>query len=54
MIRPELKARGTLSSSRALIVACRPWEWLDQFPAVNRSSDALRSRTLEKWRTLFE
>jgi 4-hydroxy-3-polyprenylbenzoate decarboxylase len=53
MIRPEQKERGALRNSRALIVACRPWEWMDAFPAVNRSSDALRRQTLQKWRALF-
>ncbi|MEE8074640.1 MAG: hypothetical protein V3T60_03330, partial [Candidatus Binatia bacterium] len=54
MLSPERKDRGDLKASRALIVACRPWEWRDQFPKVNRASDELRSRFYTKWRTLFE
>jgi 4-hydroxy-3-polyprenylbenzoate decarboxylase len=55
IIPPDRKkyARG-LTNSRALIVACRPWEWMDEFPAVNRASEELRQRTLEKWRSLFD
>jgi UbiD family decarboxylase len=55
MIRRERKQSGKgLTGSRALIVACRPWEWMDQFPPVNRASEELRRGTLEKWRGLFE
>lgn len=54
MIPPDRKQRGEYTSSRALIVACRPWEWMDEFPVVNRASDPLRQQTYEKWRHLFE
>jgi 4-hydroxy-3-polyprenylbenzoate decarboxylase len=54
MITPARKERGELTSSRALIIACRPWEWMDEFPAVNRGSDELRGRVFNKWRTLFD
>jgi 4-hydroxy-3-polyprenylbenzoate decarboxylase len=54
IIHPDDKARGHWTSSRILIIACRPWEWMDQFPPVNRGSDELRSRTYEKWRSLFD
>lgn len=53
-IPPARKKTRGLTSSRALIIACRPWEWKDQFPPVNRGSDALRTRTLEKWSALFK
>jgi 4-hydroxy-3-polyprenylbenzoate decarboxylase len=53
MIDPERKREGRRTSGRALIVACRPWEWRDEFPPVNRASDALRRRTLDKWAHLF-
>ncbi|MPZ12836.1 MAG: UbiD family decarboxylase [Chloroflexi bacterium] len=53
MIRPERK-KGATVSSRALIVACRPWEWRDEFPPVNRSSDEQRRRVREKWAPLFQ
>jgi 4-hydroxy-3-polyprenylbenzoate decarboxylase len=54
MITPEKKRRGELTSSRILIIACRPWEWMDEFPPVNRGSDELRDRTYNKWKSLFE
>lgn len=54
MITPEKKRRGELTSSRILIIACRPWEWMDEFPPVNRGSDELRGRIYNKWKSLFE
>jgi 4-hydroxy-3-polyprenylbenzoate decarboxylase len=54
MISPTRKKAGGLKGSRAVIVACRPWEWRDEFPPVNRNSDALRQRILDKWQTLFD
>ena len=50
---PDKRARGEMTTSRAVIIACRPWQWLDQFPEVNRASDGLRQQTLEKWRAVF-
>jgi 4-hydroxy-3-polyprenylbenzoate decarboxylase len=54
IISPQKKKTRNLTSSRAVIVACRPWEWMDQFPAVNRASPELRQRTLAKWAALFD
>lgn len=36
-------------NSRAIIDATRPYEWLDAFPPVSRSSRELRARVLGKW-----
>ncbi len=49
-IPPEAKARGEFTNSRAVLDACRPFHWRDQFPKVNRASDALRSKAISKWR----
>jgi 4-hydroxy-3-polyprenylbenzoate decarboxylase len=53
-IPPALKGQRSLTNSRALVIACRPWEWRDQFPPVNRNSEELRQRTLDKWSGLFQ
>ena len=37
-------------NSRAIIDACRPYEWKDDFFPVVESSPELRAATLEKWR----
>lgn len=34
-IRPEQRPTGDFSHSRAVIDACRPFHWKDEFPAVN-------------------
>ena len=54
MISPERKRRREFTNSRALIIACRPWFWKDEFPPVNRASEKLRSHIYNKWRSLFE
>ena len=33
---PEDRAKGNFTNSRAIIDACRPFHWRDQFPRVNR------------------
>ncbi len=40
-------------NSRAIIDACRPYEWKDEFYPVVESSPELRSATLEKWRDVI-
>jgi len=54
MLAPEKKAKGDLKGSRALIVACRPWEWINEFPAVSKASDELRQQAYKKWGSLFK
>ena len=36
-------------SSRAIIDACRPFEWINDFPPVAESSEAVRRAAQEKW-----
>ena len=54
IIPPEKKGQKELTNSRALIIACRPWEWINEFPKVNKASDELRSQVYNKWRRVFE
>jgi hypothetical protein len=35
---------------RVLIDACRPYQWLDEFPPVNAFSKSFKQRLEEKWR----
>lgn len=52
-VSPEQRARGEFTNSRAIIIACKPFEWRDQFPPVNRASNELREKVRSKWsRTL--
>ncbi len=41
-------------NSRAIVVACRPYESIKDFPAVAESSLELRGKTLEKWGHLIK
>ncbi|TFG58412.1 MAG: UbiD family decarboxylase, partial [Spirochaetales bacterium] len=38
-------------NSRAIIDACRPYQWRKKFPPVAESSPELKARTLKKWGT---
>ena len=40
-------------SSKAIIDACRPWDHLDEFPAVAEASKELQEKTRAKWKDLF-
>lgn len=42
-------AHGTQKNSKALIDACRPYAWRDQFPAVNRVSESVRRKMRAKF-----
>jgi UbiD family decarboxylase len=53
-IPPEDKAAGNFTNSRAIIDACRPFHWRDQFPPVNMPSPAVLKRANEKFSYLLE
>jgi UbiD family decarboxylase len=50
MIHPDSKA---LMNSRAVVDACRPYEWMARFPAVAETSPELRKKVLEKYGRQF-
>jgi len=54
LISPEDKKRREYFSSKAIIDACRPFPWRDEFPEVCESSPALKEQTLSKWRKSLE
>lgn len=41
-------------NSRALIDACRPFEWMKDFPPVAESSPELREKVRAKWKKIIE
>ncbi len=47
-ITPDQRARKDFTNSRAIIDACRPFHWRDQFPMVNIPSKELHAETREK------
>jgi 4-hydroxy-3-polyprenylbenzoate decarboxylase len=50
MIHPDSKV---FLNSRAVIDACRPYEWIKQFPEVAETSPELRKKMLEKYGRRF-
>ena len=53
-IPPEKRAKGDMTNSRALINACRPFDWIKEFPPVNEISPELKTKTIQKWPQLFK
>ena len=41
-------------NSRAVIDACRPFEWMKEFPPVAESSPELREKIYNKWKKVIE
>jgi 4-hydroxy-3-polyprenylbenzoate decarboxylase len=52
-IPPDRKKQKDFTSSRAIINACKPYEWIKDFPPTNIASPELRSKVLGKWKELF-
>ncbi len=53
-ISPQEKAIGNFTNSRAIIDACRPYHWRDQFPVVNMPSQAVMKKAREKFSYLLD
>lgn len=48
-IPPEKRARHELTGSTAIIMACKPYGWIEEFPPTLRSSPELLKKTRKKW-----
>ncbi len=46
---PDSQEQSLYSNSRAVINACRPYEWKDDFPAVSATSPELEAKLVEKY-----
>ena len=49
IIPPNRKGRNSSYNSRAIIDACRPYEWIKDFPASVKVPDELARQVREKW-----
>lgn len=49
LVKPQLKAGKFPVSSRAIVDACRPYNWKDEFPPVNVFSDEYKKKIAEKF-----
>ena len=47
------KRVGDNYNSRGILDACRPFDWMSEFPPVAESSPELRAKTLKKWSHLI-
>ncbi len=54
MIPPWEKKAGNMTNSRAIIDACRPFHWKDDFPIVNAPSQEVARKAREKFGYLLE
>jgi 4-hydroxy-3-polyprenylbenzoate decarboxylase len=52
-LSPEKKAGNDLVSSCMIVDACRPFNWIKEFPAVSGVSPQYREEVLKRWRHLF-
>ena len=50
---PEKRRRGELTHSMGIIIACRPYHWIKDFPPAIQVSPELARKTREKWSELF-
>jgi 4-hydroxy-3-polyprenylbenzoate decarboxylase len=53
-ISPEKRERGDFTNSRAIIDACRPFHWRDQFPKVNMPPREVINETRERFGWVLE
>jgi len=47
---PDKREKGDFTHSVMLIDACKPFYWRHLFPPVNKASEELRTKIIEKWR----
>ena len=53
-IPPAKRAVDDITNSRAIIDACRPYHWRDEFPPVNMLAPDKFAAAKKKWRHLLE
>ena len=53
-IPPERRKSGDITHSVALINACKPWHWRDDFPPSNTPSAAVARKAREKFGWLLD
>ena len=52
-LSPDQRARRDTTTSKAIINACKPYDWIRDFPATNMATPELRAKVLAKWKDLF-
>jgi len=54
MLSPDRRAQGDFTTAKVIINACRPYHWMKDFPPVNKATEELKNKILEKWPHLFK
>ncbi|MBI4331022.1 MAG: UbiD family decarboxylase [Chloroflexi bacterium] len=54
LLPPEKRQRGDLTHSGGIIMACKPYHWIKDFPRSIKPSAEVMERTEAKWAPLFE
>jgi 4-hydroxy-3-polyprenylbenzoate decarboxylase len=54
MRNPEMKRLGIQENSRAIILACKPFWWINQFEPAAKSGPERIAKTKEKFKKLFK
>jgi UbiD family decarboxylase len=52
-LEPEKRKIGDLTTSTAIIDACKPWAWMNQFPKSTKSSPEVLDQIMQKWGKLL-
>jgi len=53
MLPPEKREKRDFTTAKVIINACKPYHWMKDFPPVNRASDELRRKVLDRWPNIF-
>ena len=51
---PERQRTGNFTLSTLIILACKPFEWIDKFPPAVTFEKELRTKIREKWKGFIE
>ena len=54
MLSPDRRGQGDFTTAKVIINACRPYHWIEDFPPVNKATDELKNKILEKWPHIFK
>ena len=54
MLSPDKREAGDFTTAKVIINACRPYHWIKSFPPVNKATDELKKKVLEKWPHIFK
>ncbi|MFC1871916.1 UbiD family decarboxylase domain-containing protein, partial [Chloroflexota bacterium] len=49
LLSPQKREIGDVTQSAAMILACKPYYWIKDFPPLVKSDPALEKKVMEKW-----